>query len=149
MKSDKKTNTGSDEAEVGSTVTTDRVLFNEPDSWAGALYAVGLVDEVVASNATVRLEMLGDHAAYVSVVSDRVALSLDVCARPSTWRERRQILACDNDRLWDHVRSLNPWSDVNVWGVPWWRRPWSAVSAWWGAVRAARAVLLVVKKEDW
>jgi hypothetical protein len=127
--------------------SVDRVLFNEPGNWLGPDFAVGLVDEVVASNATVRLEMLGDHAAYMSVVSDRVNLSLNVFARPSTWRERRQILACDNDRLWDHVRSLNPWSDVNVWFVPWWRRPWSAVSAWWGAVRAARAVLLVKKKD--
>jgi hypothetical protein len=118
--------------------SVDRVLFNEPGNWLGPDFAVGLVDEVVASNATVRLEILGDHAAYMSVFSDRVNLSLNVFARPSTWRERRQILACDNDRLWDHVRSLNPW----------WRRPWSAVSTWWGAVRAARAVLLV-KKEDW
>jgi hypothetical protein len=33
MKSDKKTNTGSDEIEVGSAVTTDRVVLVKKEDW--------------------------------------------------------------------------------------------------------------------
>ena len=127
----------------------DRVTFNEPGDWLGPGFALGLVDEIVISDAAVHLEMLTDTYAYLRVQGRRRDVSAQIRARPTTRAERRQVLAHTDDRLRDHLQALLPDPGLHmIWSVPWYRRPAAAVRAWWAARRAAGAVLCVDVEED-
>ena len=127
----------------------DRVTYNEPGDWMGPDYALGLVDEIVVSDAVVHLEMLTDSSAYLLVQGRRRYVFARIRARPATRAERRQILAHSDDRLRDHLQALLPGPGLHmIWSVPWYRRPAAAVRAWWDARRAAGAVLCVDVEED-
>lgn len=128
-------------------MTDDRVLYNEPGNWLGADYAVGLVDEIVLSNATVHFEMTTDNSGYLHIRNDKRELFARVNARPTNREERRQVLARSDDRLRDHLRAVLPGSR-SIWGIPVWRRPGAAVREWWEYRRYAGAVLCVTVDED-
>jgi hypothetical protein len=130
-------------------VSHDRVTFNEPGDWSGPDYALGLVDEIVLSNAVVHFEMLDDGCAYMIVRNGEREVLARFVARRTTRRERWQILAHSQDRLRDHARSLLParWSRT-WWSVPAWRRPAAVVREALVARRYAGAVLCVRVEED-
>lgn len=130
----------------------DRVIYNEPGEWLGPDYAVGLVDEIVVSDATAHFEMTTDNSGYLNVWSPRREVFLRFRARPTTRQERRQILVHSGDRLRDHLHSVLPVLHRRklrtIWFVPWWNRPTAAVRDWWDAWRGARAVLCVEVEID-
>jgi hypothetical protein len=132
-------------------VTADRVTLNTAGNWLGPDYALGLVDEIVVSDALVHLEMMDDSSAYLAVYrcGDGEAVSARIHARPTTRAERQQVLAHGDNRLYDHLASLIPqrWGGRSMWSIPWWRRPAAAVRDWRWARRAAGAVL-EVRVED-
>lgn len=128
-------------------MTADRVTYNEPDNWLGPDHAIGQVDEIVLSDATVHLEMLSDSSAYLHVVNDHREVFTRLYARRATWRERRQTLAGNDDRLRDHLRAALP-NPHTIWSIPLWRRPWAAVTGWWELRQQAGAILCVNVDED-
>lgn len=133
-------------------MSEDRVTYNEQGDWLGADYALGLVDEIVLSDATVHFEMSTENSGYLHVWSDRREVFARITARPATRQERRQILARSGDRLRDHLRSVLPAlhrrNMRTIWSVPVWRRPASAVQSWWEARRYASVVLCVDVEYD-
>lgn len=131
-------------------MTSDRVTFNEPGDWLGADYAIGLVDEVVVHDALAHFEMTTDTAAYLMVSGARRDVFVRIHARPTTRAERRQILACNDERLRDHLARLIPRAlgGRTWWSIPVHRRPAAVVRGWRDDVRTARAVLIADVEED-
>ncbi len=131
-------------------MTEDRVTYNEPDNWAGADYALGMVDEVVVHDALVHFEMSSDTSAYLIARSRTRDVFIRFHVRPTTRAERRQILVSSQATLRDHLAALIPtWlGGRTYWSVPWWRRPGAAVREWWEDRRAAGAVLYADCEQD-
>lgn len=123
-------------------MTADRVTYNESDNWCGPDHAIGMIDEIVLHDATVHLEMLGDSVAFLHAANTDREVLARVYARRATWRERRQTLASNDDRLRDHLRAVLP-NPHTIWSVPLWRRPWAAITGWWELRQQAGAILCV------
>ena len=128
-------------------MSDDRVTYNQPDDWLGPDYAIGLVDEIVISDAAAHFEMTTANSGYLSVQSPSREVFARIYARPTTRRERRQILARDGDRLRDQLAACTPWGRSR-WIGPVWGRPVSAVREWWSARQGCRAVLCVRTEID-
>jgi hypothetical protein len=127
---------------------SDRVLLNERDNWTGPDYAVGLVDEIVVSDAVTHFEMLNDATAYMTVSRPDRHLHIRLAAVRNTRAERADILRRDETRLVDHLSWLNPWNGRFFWSLPMWRRPWAVVRSWWVDREAASVSLRVTLAED-
>jgi hypothetical protein len=129
---------------------TDRVLLNTPDDWLGPDLELGAVDEIVLSDSVVHIESLSSAGAFISI-RHRSGLEFrgHIHAQPTTWRQRRDVLRSDQDRLVDHLRSLLPrrWSHT-WWAIPVRARPLAAWRSWREAAWQARAVLLITVDED-
>lgn len=120
-------------------MTVDRIDVNTPDNWSGPAFALGAIDEIVRTQATVHLEAMSDNAAFLAIAKGGEEVRVWLHARPTTRAERRAMLRHDEDRLVDQVAQL--WRRSVIWSVPWWRRPGSVWRSWRAAVRQSRAVL--------
>lgn len=69
---------------------TDRVAYNEPGDWTGPDYALGLVDEIVLSDAAVHFEMSTGSSGYLHVRNGHRAVFARVTAR----RHRGTVVLC-------------------------------------------------------
>lgn len=72
-------------------MTVDRIDVNTPDNWSGPAFALGAIDEIVRTQATVHLEAMSDNAAFLAIAKGgeevRVwlqGLFQDRCFRPDT-----------------------------------------------------------------
>lgn len=126
-------------------MSEDRVTLNDIENWSGADYALGLVDEVVVSDALVHFEMFSDTSAYLTARNCDREVFLRFHSRPTTRSERRQILASSQETLRDHLAELIPrrLGGRTWWSLPWYRRPDHTVRSWWAARAAAGAALTV------
>lgn len=118
----------------------DRVLYDEPGSGS----ALGTVDELVLTEASAHFEMSTESSAYLSTRNDKRDVFLRLHARPTTWAERRQILARNEERLRDHLAALIPRrvGGRSWWSMPWWQRPAAVIREWRACVHMAKAVLI-------
>lgn len=128
---------------------TDRIQYNEPGDWLGPDYAIGLVDEIVATNTIVHLEMMNDSGAYLGIHRDDAYMKVTIYARPTTRTERRQILAKNDDRLRDQLNGLLPnWAGGrHYWSIPWWQRA-AAIIRHVREYRSAASAVLCVRIDE-